>query len=226
MPVGAAIESALAAWAALLQRLTLLNDERQAGLIGELWLLRRLGGVLGWSTAVEAWKGPDAEEHDFSLPAADVEVKTTLSERRVHMVGSLTQLAPTGSRPLFVLSLQLTGAGAGAGESLTDAIRHVQDSVAGEPEVTRRQLSQRLNDAGWRVDHARYYRRRFVLRAPAALVPVDDRCPAITPTTLTVLGPDRLARLGQVAYRADLTALGHEDGSPEFYAVLPARGMS
>jgi hypothetical protein len=46
-----------------------------------------------------------------------MEVKTTLSEKRMHIIGSLTQLVPTGSTPLFVLSLQLTGAGAGTGHT-------------------------------------------------------------------------------------------------------------
>jgi hypothetical protein len=225
MPAGAAVDSALEAWAALLQRLALLSDERQVGLLGELWLLRRLAATLGWTTALDAWKGSDAEEHDFSWVAADVEVKTTTSERRVHMIGSLTQLAPTGSRPLFVLSLQLTRAGAGPGESLADAVRVVADSVITEP-AARRRLDEQLQRAGWRPEHAVYYRRRYVLRAPPSLVPVDDACPAITPSTLRELGPDKLARLGQVAYRVDLTDLGHQDGTPEFQTVIPEESAS
>lgn len=226
MPAAAAVDSALEAWAALLQRLALLSDERQVGLTGELWLLRRLAAVRGWRTAAEAWKGSDAEEHDFSWTGADVEVKTTLSERRVHVIGSLTQLTPTGATPLFVLSLQLTGAGAGSGESLTDAVQEVLESVRAETHATRRWLHQRLYDAGWRTEHAPHYRRRFVLRTAPTLVPVDDRCPAITPATLSFLRPDKLARLGQVVYRVDLTGLGHEDGSSQFQAVLPVRGVS
>lgn len=226
MSAGAAVDSALEAWAALLQRLVLLTPERQVGLLGELWLLRRLSDVFGWTTAAEAWKGSDAEEHDFSWRDADVEVKTTLSERRVHVIGSLTQLAPTGPTPLFVLSLQLTGAGAGSGESLTEAVQDVHVRLTDESEAARRLVRQRLAATGWRTDHARHYVRRFVLRTAPTLVPVDERCPSITPATLAVLGPDRLARVGQVAYRVDLAGLGDEDGTPEFLAVLPARGVS
>lgn len=226
MPAGAAIDSALAAWAALLQRLALLNDERQVGLMGELWLLRRVGHVRGWRTAVEAWKGSDAEEHDFSWDGTDLEVKTTLSERRLHVIGSLTQLAPTNGRPLYILSLQLTGAGAGSGESLAEAVQDVANSVAGESESTRHRLREQLRHTGWRTEHARYYRRRFLPRTPPALVPVDDMCPPITPATLAGLGADRLARLGQVAYRVDLTGLGDEEGSSRFHSPLPAGGVT
>jgi len=226
MPAEAAVDSAMEAWAALLRRLALLSDEQQIGLLGELWWLRRLAAALGWATAVDAWKGPDAEEHDFSLVAADIEVKTTLSDKRVHVIGSLTQLVPTGSRPLFVLSLQLTGAGAGPGESLADVVHAVRGGVMDESEAARRRLDQQLEHAGWRDEHAVHYRRQFVLRAPPSLVPVDDACPAITPGTLHHLGPDKLARLVQVAYRVDLTGLGYEDGTPGFCAVVPIGGAS
>lgn len=224
MPAGAAVDSALEAWAALLRRLALLTDERQAGLIGELWLLRRLAAAVGWSTAVEAWKGADAEEHDFSWPGADVEVKTTLSETRVHVIGSLTQLVPTGSTPLFILSIQLTGAGAGSGETLAEAVQAARDGLAAEDDATRRRLRARLEHSGWRDENGPHYRRRFVSRAQPTLVPVDESCPVITPGTLSSLGPDRLARVGQVTYRVDLTGLGHEDGSPQFLAMLPREG--
>ena len=226
LPVTAAVDSALQAWAALLQRLAVLDDERQAGLIGELWLLRRLADSSDWTTAVEAWKGSDAEEHDFSWAGTDMEVKTTLSEKRVHIIGSLTQLVPTGSIPLFVLSIQLTGAGAGTGQTITDAVSGALEQIAMESPAVAGRLRVRLHDAGWREEHASHYRRRFALRSPPTLVPVDDTCPAITPATLSALGPDRLARVGQVAYRVDLTGLGHEDGSAQFLAVLPARGDS
>ena len=224
MPSTAAVDSALESWAALLQRLSLLNDERQTGLIGELWLLARLAHTMGWPGAVAAWKGSDAEEHDFSIAGADIEVKTTLSETRVHMIGSLTQLVPTGSTPLYVLSVQLTGAGAGAGRSLAEVVADVLAEAATADTETRRSLRLRLRDSGWRDEHSEHYRRRFALRTPPALVPVDDNCPTITPTSLAALGADRLARLRQVAYRVDLTGLGHEEGTAPFDEVLPPGG--
>lgn len=225
MPAGQAVNASLDAWAALLQRLALLDDDHQTGLLGELWLLRFLADSIGWTTAISAWKGTDAEEHDFSLPHADIEVKTTRSESRVHVIGSATQLVPTGSTPLYVLSVQFTGAGAGAGESLADAVRAALDGAKPTADA-HRQLCRRLKDAGWKDEHAMHYRRRYVLRTPPALVAVDDDCPVITPQTLAALGPDRLSRISQVAYRVDLTGLGHEQGTVVFNDILPSRGDS
>jgi hypothetical protein len=222
LPASAAVESALDNWAALLQRLAILDDARQIGLLGEIWLLSRLALRLGWDEAVQAWKGADAEEHDFSCRDFDIEVKTTLAERRIHVIGSLTQLAPTADRPLYILSLQLTGAGAGPGESLADAVARVERDAQSASEAARQRLNALLGGSGWRPEHAPHYSRRFSLRTAPCLVAVDDLCPSITPGTLSGLGSEKLARIGQVVYRVDLTGLGHEEGHPSFDRLLPS----
>lgn len=220
LPPQAAVEDALAAWSSLLQRVSLLTPEQQTGLMGELWLLKRLGQSIGWVQAIEAWKGPGSEEHDFSVHAVDIEVKSTLSERRHHVIGSLTQLVPTGSRPLYVLSIQFTGAGAGSGTSLAEAVEGVQRSARAHSAHVAVRLNSQLEASGWRHDSADHYTSRFELRTTPALIPVDDNFPALTPATLASLGPENRQRLLQVSYRVDLSDLGYLDGSPQFLDVI------
>jgi hypothetical protein len=221
LPPARAVDSALASWAALLERLAILSPERQTGLLGELWTLKRLAGAQGWKPALQSWQGPDAEEHDFSLVGADIEVKTTVSERRVHMIGSLTQLLAKPGRPLYILSLQFTQSGSGPGGTLTQTVADIRAAVSASSAALEPELDARLQLAGWCQEHAPYYRRRWSLRSLARLIAVDETCPSIVPVTLASLGPSRLSRIVQLSYRIDLEGLGSEDGSPDFLQILP-----
>ena len=216
-----AVEASLSAWASLLQRQTLLSEERELGLMGELWLLRRLGKTLGWSDATAAWKGPDAEEHDFSWAGVDVEVKTTTNERRLHMIGSLTQLRPTPGRDLHLLSLQMTGSGPGEGLTLSEPVDEILALVrVGEPSLEG-SLLEKLEAVGYDPVHAALYSRRLHLRSKPSLVPVDSHCPRLTPEALEGLGSVVSQRVPHVAYRVDVTDLGATEGADEFDDIIP-----
>lgn len=216
-----AVDSALASWARLLERQEILSPERQTGLLGELWTVERLAAAHGWEAALRSWNGPDAEEHDFALQIADIEVKTTVSERRAHMIGSLTQLLAKPGRPLYILSLQYTRAGMGAGKTLTGTVVGVQAAVLAQLPPLMPALEAKLDRSGWREEHGPHYLTRWTPRNAARLVAVDEACPAIVPATLSSLGTTRLSRVLQVAYRVDLEGLGVEDGSAEFCQVMP-----
>jgi hypothetical protein len=184
-------------------------------------MVERLAAGSGWEPALRSRNGPDAEEHDFSLRTADVEVKTTVSERRAHMIGSLTQLLAKPGRCLYILSLQYTRAGLGPGKTLTEAVTGVHAAISAQSPMLVPELETRLERSGWRADHGPYYRTRWIPRTPARLVPVDEACPAIAPDTLSSLGANRLSRIVQVFYRVDLEGLGFEDGSAQFRQILP-----
>jgi len=74
-PAGKALRTTLASWSALLKPKALLSRTDQTGLYAELIFLRRTAAKLGWTSAAQAWQGPLSEEHDFTLPLVDVEVK-------------------------------------------------------------------------------------------------------------------------------------------------------
>ena len=150
----------------------------ETGLFGELLVLDHLVGTLGPDMALTAWRGGDmTEEHDFGLPDGDVEVKTTTSEARRHWIGSLDQLRPSPDRPLWLASLQLTGAGAGRAERLPDLINRIRQKL---PEPFRSVLDSRLRGTRYTPDQPRDSFRLLRLRSRPAFFVVDDRLPRLT----------------------------------------------
>jgi len=76
-----------------------MSVDRQKGLASELLFLRMLlhrGSEVGRSnlTILESWTGPDQAKRDFFGPNIAVEVKATANATRLHLIGSLDQLAP------------------------------------------------------------------------------------------------------------------------------------
>ena len=150
----------------------------ETGLFGELLVLDHLVGTLGPDMALTAWRGGDmTEEHDFGLPDGDVEVKTTTSEARRHWIGSLDQLRPSPDRPLWLASLQLTGAGAGSAERLPDLIDRIRGKLT---EPLRPVLDSRLRGTRYTPDQPRDSFRLLRLRSRPAFFVVDDRLPRLT----------------------------------------------
>lgn len=215
-----AIGATLRSWAALLRPISVLSTERQIGLLGELWFLRRLASVTGWAAGVESWRGPDAEEHDFTLLHCDVEVKSTLLERRVHIVGSLTQLQPKHGRNLFVVSVQLTPCSpVHDSRSLAEAVAETLDVVTKHAPDVVPALDQRLRGCGYVPEHSEYYDQPYRLRSIPVLAPVDREFPAIVPSSLASLGA-RLSRIESLAYRVNLEGLGIAENTLAFAEML------
>ena len=219
-PIEKALLKTLSSWAALIRQKRLLSDNGQTGLFGELIFLKRIAGVIGWPLAVDAWQGPASEEHDFTLPAIDVEVKSTRGESRIHQISSLTQLMPKEGRRLAIVSVQLTpGVGKGS-QSLPQLIASVLSTAASFAPQTIEIIRHHLTKQDWADEDASQYSTKYHLRAPLAAIPVDKNCPVIVPGTLSGLGPSRFARIEKLAYAVNLDGLGVLDGSKEFARVL------
>ncbi|RBY97954.1 PD-(D/E)XK motif protein [Blastococcus sp. TF02-8] len=185
-----------------------LSEEKTIGLIGELLLLESLIDQLGETSAVLAWVGPDSEEHDFVLADVDAEVKTTLSERRIHRIGTETQLQPSLGRPLWLVSIQLTRAGdAVDGFGLSDVVGRVRTRVQAQTDA----FAGHLRSVGWRDSDADLYRERYLLRSRPAAYFVDDAFPALTRRRIDGVVPQP-ELVTTVSYRVDVSSL--VPGSP------------
>lgn len=198
---GEAVESALLRFRRLFEAEDGLSLERELGLYGELLILEHLSSRLGAEQAVAAWIGPMGEEHDFAGPGSRIEVKTTSTERRSHLVHGVGQLTGAAGVPLFVLSVQVTDAGR-QGRTLRQLVESVERRCAS----VRAPLSARLAQIG-RLDRAGSEpSRSWVLRSPVAAYLVDDDFPRITQDALTTSVPQS-GRIDDLVYRVDLSGL-------------------
>lgn len=198
---------------ALIRRQSSLSREAEIGLIGELLVLNRLIDSLTPSNALETWRGPDAEEHDFTLEGVDLEVKTTSSEERAHWITSADQLTPARNRPLTLVSIQLTpkmGAGSISLPELVGLLKQRCDQHG-------QHLMDKLESLGYANSDSDLYTTEWALRTSVACFTVDDAFPKITSSELSRLGlgPERITAL---RYRVSLTSLQASD-SCDFSAI-------
>lgn len=200
-----AVPVAVGALRELLARRARLSDEQQIGLMGELLVLEH-GLAVTPDETLEAWLGMDREEHDFVFGDFDLEVKSTRSESRVHMISSLTQLAAAPDRPLYVVSIQLTGAGfAAEGRSLADIITDIRVATN---EKWHHGIDEKLRRAGWHDEDADLYPTRWMYRSKPRGYLVDEEFPALTPSTVidNVPSPQLVV---SVRYQIDVSQLTH-----------------
>jgi hypothetical protein len=197
-----AVDATLSALAEIVALRRGLSLEQQIGLVGELLFLTCLVVERGSESALAAWQGPQGEEHDFGLAEFDVEVKVTLGERRTHWISGLSQLVPTGLRPLYVFSVQLTRANPSVGWTLPDLIDQVRQS----PVMAVSVFDGLIHQVGYRSTDSDLYRSSWSLRTVPAFFAVDADFPVISPSLLkgALKSPERVI---DVRYRIDLTGL-------------------
>jgi hypothetical protein len=176
-----------------------LSLERELGLYGELLTLRDLYFAVGAPTALAAWQSENAEQHDFSLAALDIEVKATSAERRQHWIGSLTQLNPTCDRSLWLASHQLTRT-SGGGQSLPDLIDELRAYIGSG--TARDPFERKLRASGWMDLYTKTIRSRWLLRTPSVVYEVGPGFPRLTRPLLSQAKiPTQVI---EVRYRIDL----------------------
>lgn len=169
----------------------------EVGLYGELLAVSHLIGTLGPEAAMGAWRGGDrTEEHDLGLPDDDVEIKTTTSDSRRHWIGSLDQLRPTLGRPLWVLSIQLTGAGASRAERLPDVVARVEAQL---PDALAGTFRTRVAGTRYRPEQPRDSFRLLRLRSRPACFRVAGDFPRIDRDVL-VHGGAAVSGIDEVDY--------------------------
>lgn len=195
-----AVPHAINAYRLLLAKRSKLSDEQQRGLFGELLVLEHLMSSIGAQTALEAWHGPAAEEHDFFLSNQHLEVKTTTSESRRHVIGSMTQLTDTPNVPLWLVSIQLTGGVVGDGRTLPELVSDVRRYAGDLGPV----LDARLEGLNWDDEDRDLYPDVWQLRSGPRAYRVEGEFPRITDE---LVGDDIPSRplVSDVSYRIDVT---------------------
>jgi len=217
-----AFESAIHRWLELISRIELLSEEKQLGLQGELTVLRALIKIHG-AQAVRAWTGRNpllAERHDFRLGSVDIEVKSTRSTRRQHIIHGLEQLQPSRGHILYLLSLRFESAGLAGGKSLHDEIEEIRLSLR-DNSIERSEFENRLLSSGYMDKDAEHYHDKLIFADDPVLAMVDKHLPKITKNILEASLPSETAgRIGDVSYRIDIDGMGARQGSEQFSRVL------
>jgi len=183
----------------LLRRQTALSRDKEVGLLGELIVLLNLIEQIGTEEALAAWLGASGEEHDFSFPTVDLEVKTTTSETRSHWISSLTQLVPKLNRDLHLASILVTASNADVARSLGDVAGEVLTLAPGRGAT----ILERLQAVGYRHEDRDLYPTRWELRSEIREFLVDETFPRITPAQLDAVGMSP-AEIPEVSYRVKL----------------------
>lgn len=218
----AALNAAVGDWEALIRQADILSEERQAGLFGELLFFGRLRAA-GVVNVTSTWVGPDRQAHDFRWGELEFEVKTTSGSARVHTINGLGQLLASLGCQLFLISMQLTDAGTG-GRTLPELVSAIRRDLSA---AERTEFDRRLELAGYLDRHAAHYRRRRRLRGEPVLIEVGDGVPRLVPEALLALPATFAAeRVRNAVYEIDVGGLGHFDGTPEFFTVIPSPGSS
>jgi hypothetical protein len=182
-----------------------LTTEEEVGLVGELMVLDYLIRTIGAGPGIDAWQGAFSEEHDFVFDDIDVEVKTTVSERRRHIIVGLSQLVPREDALLGLLSIQITRAAGTTGITLPDLIAQVRTLAGGHAA----NLDRRLAMVGWSVEDTDLYPTRWTLRSVPRTYLVGTDFPAITAAGLASVVPNA-GLLSDVSYKVDVTDLEHD----------------
>lgn len=213
-----ALTSELQCFAALLEEQSKMSIERQVGLIGELQFLERLMSRHGIDAA-DAWLGPFGEPHDFRIDKHEFEVKTTLSTQRIHMIHGAEQLVPSPDCSLFLISVLLGPTGKSIGFSLPELAAAIELRLE-KARHLRAKFLHALKTVGYSPDNVALYSRRFSLRRPIAMIPVDSSCPAVTRSQLKSAMGEPFARIGLIQYEVNLEGLENEEGTGSFAAAL------
>jgi hypothetical protein len=201
-PFHRAITEALDSFDETLALRNSLSLEKQVGLFGELLTLKAMIRHMEPIEALERWRGPKGEQHDFSLPQTDVEVKTTTSERREHQISSIGQLDSMPDRSLLLLSVQITHATSSEGQTLPALVTEIRELAATQIEG----FNSALAKAGYRDKESDLYTSNWILRSEPSFYSVDDDFPAITQARLGA-AVSSSERIRDLHYRIDLTGL-------------------
>jgi hypothetical protein len=223
-PASEAVAVELACFGALFEQKQILSIERQIGLLGELLVLERMISIDG-PDALEAWIGPQGEPHDFRITVNEIEVKTSTSTRRIHSINNFAQLVPSPGSSLFIMSVLLGAPGKESGFSLASKIKSINSYLSSAPD-RQSQFNKLLECVGYsELDHS-HYERRFALRRPLAIIPVDAKFPSITLSSLSHLFGKEAYRIDSLVYDVNIEGLESDEATSLFQTVFPYATIS
>lgn len=204
-PLAAAVAKAIRTHRDMFAGKAGLSPDKEVGLFGELLVLEYLINHIGAGPAVGSWQGPLSEEHDFVFGDVHLEIKTTTSEQRRHMMHGFTQLVPLRNVPLSLISVQLTRSNHEGGRTLSHLVSNVRTEAGGH----RPKIDDALAAVGWNDDASELYATFWAKRNDLRAYDVNERFPALTLDRLTQVVPN-IRVVSDLTYRVDVTHFEHD----------------
>lgn len=182
----------------------LLTAEEQRGLFLEiLFMVDWLIPAMGVAEAVASWRGPYGSPHDFVLPDASVEVKSTISSSRKHKISGFAQLEPLPLSKLFLFSSRLAEIPTGD-SSLSRMVEQAQTLLSSHPSSLEL-FESALLAAGYDHRQSHEYSTPIATIAPVLYEVAED-----FPRLSTSLLPRGIpAGVVEIGYTVDLEAFDH-----------------
>lgn len=177
----------------------LLSIERQKGLFGELFFLRDIVfNKIGFSAAIDSWKGPDNANHDFEFKKSAIEIKTTSGkEHKKFFISSEKQLDKLELDELYLCVLSLNTHNNDIGQTLSDIVEECNHLMSGNV-AAQYSLKLKLFKSGYLEENKSDYNLRFTV-SQIEYFHIKDNFPRITKDNLP-LG------LGDLSYSVMISA--------------------
>jgi len=177
-------------------RQTSLSEDEVRGLVGELTVFESIALNYGFDSALEAWKGPAGELHDFHLENFRIEVKawSNQSSPRIH-ISDPSQTIVDNEWPIWLAAVELTDSKS-SGQTLPDRIASLKSRMTNGQGIVFHAM---LANVGYIGSTAGQYRKRYWV-IETAYYHVQEGFPTIAFRSLPT-------GIGNVKYTLELNAI-------------------
>ena len=184
-----------------------LNERQQLGLIAELLILDVILDQTG-SEGIVYWTGPENSRQDFSLPGISIEIKSSLSVKRKHIVNGLHQLLPNSpSEDLFLVSVVVSSPSTGSNFRLDQLVANISHRHFDTRYDLESLFQDLLYDVGYHAAHSTLYSSFCIDVEDIRVYKVDEEFPKLSNQKLS---PVNQSRVFNVRYTIDLDDYTYE----------------
>lgn len=178
------IIDSIAKWKKLFDKIksTLLTEEQQKGLIGELMFINEsLEHGVQNESIIENWFGPDYYNKDFIINNKGFEIKTTTQDRPTIKISSEQQLDKQDLGILYLIQYNLEETKSN-GFTLPELINKVRVEISANY-ILKSKFDEKLIQIGFNDDDSAKYETKYKL-IKKNIYNVNDDFPKITKSTL------------------------------------------
>lgn len=170
-----------------------LSEERQIGLLCELLILKELSKINAVN-AINSWRGPFGEKHDFIFSDWSFEVKGTMSRSQTHIINGIDQLEPFGDKAFAFISFVVSRIASHSSICIPHLISDIESLLVNRPELILK-FNEALLSAGYNPLFADDYREFNLEVIASKLYLVDDEFPKLTNSSLNGALDNRVSNI-------------------------------